>query len=142
MPSSTTTCDGSVAAATAVNDLLKLLPPLDVGDPRAFIAAAVAIFASYPASIYAQVLDPVHGLPSETARPTLADIKRACKRAYDPRAMELARERAKQWTAMAEAKEAADLQAVVKRSDRRREAEKAEVAAIRSAHPGAVFGHV
>lgn len=142
MPSSTTTCDGSVAAATAVNDLLKLLPPLDVGDPRAFIAAAVAIFASYPASIYPKVLDPVRGLPSETARPTLADIKRACAQAYHPRAMELARERAKQWTAMAEAKDAADLQAVVKRSDRRREAEKVEVAAIRSAHPGAVFGHV
>jgi hypothetical protein len=139
MPSSTTTCDGR-AAATAVNDLLKLLPPLDVGDPRAFIAAAVAIFASYPASIYAQVLDPVHGLPSETARPTLADIKRACKRAYEPRAMELARERAAQYAANAEARDRAEMERTRKRADRRRAAERAEVASMRAAHPGAAFG--
>jgi len=116
------------------------LPPLDVGDPRAFIAAAVTIFASYPPSIYPKVLDPVRGLPSQTARPTLADIKRALEVAYEPRAMELARERAKQWAALAAAKEARDLAEVEKRSERRRLAEKAEVMALRARYPNRAYG--
>ncbi|MCC6775673.1 MAG: hypothetical protein IT537_03395 [Hyphomicrobiales bacterium] len=64
--------------------MFDLLPPLDVSDPRAFMAAAAAIFASYPAEVWASVIDPVRGLPGRTARPTLADIKAACDEAYEP----------------------------------------------------------
>lgn len=72
------------AAAKAVDRLFDLLPPLDVGDPKAFIAAAATIFAAYPPEVWDAVNDPVRGITGKAARPALADIKKACDLAYEP----------------------------------------------------------
>jgi hypothetical protein len=70
------------AAKLAAARLFDLLPPLDVGDPRAFLAGTVAIFAEYPAEVMQAAIDPVHGIPSRTDRPTLRLIKAVCDEFY------------------------------------------------------------
>jgi hypothetical protein len=61
----------------------------DVADPRAFMIAATAIFAHYPAETWEGVLAEVK------PRPELADIKAACERAYEPIERRTDRDRAR-----------------------------------------------
>jgi hypothetical protein len=100
----------------------------DVGDPRSFLVGAVAIFASYPASIWPQVIDPVHGLPNRTARPTLADITAACKDAYEPIARQITRETVRKLREGEAAREMEEREACSRRTDLRRAREKTELA--------------
>ena len=85
-----------IAAAKAADRLFDLLPPLDVSDPQAFMTAVVAIFAAYPPEVWEGVLCPVMGIPGRTPRPTLADIKAACDRAYEPIERQIERQRAEE----------------------------------------------
>ena len=71
-------------AKAMASRLFDLLPQLDVADPEFFIAAAVAILAEYPADVMLAAIDPVHGIPSRTDRPTLRLIKAACEESYAP----------------------------------------------------------
>jgi hypothetical protein len=64
--------------------LFDLLLQLDVADPEAFIAGTVAILAEYPRDILLAAIDPVHGIPSRTDRPTLRLIKVVCDELYEP----------------------------------------------------------
>lgn len=72
------------AAKQATERLLDLLPPLDVNEPEAFIAAIVAIFANYPPAVMASAIDPVRGIPSRADRPTLKLVKAVCEEIYGP----------------------------------------------------------
>ena len=81
-------------ARLATERLFNLLPPLDVGDPREFIAATVAILARFPAEVMMRAIDPVEGIPSRTDRPTLKLIKSVCEEFHGPIVREEARERA------------------------------------------------
>lgn len=69
------------AAATAAGRLFDLLPPLDVGDPRAFIAATVAIFVEYPDDVTAKA---IHVIAQRSDRPTLRIIRAVCEEIYAP----------------------------------------------------------
>jgi hypothetical protein len=120
------------AAAEAVDRLLDLFPPLDVGNPRAFIAGLVAIFANYPAEVWKYVVDPVHGLPGRTARPTLYDLKTVCDEFYEPLARQIARERALQYRELEVANEAKLLEDSRRRADLRRALEQKDIAAARA----------
>jgi hypothetical protein len=62
--------------------LFDLLPPLDVGDPEAFIAGAVAILAEFPPEVMECAVHPVHGIPKRTDRPTLKMIHDSCAEHY------------------------------------------------------------
>jgi hypothetical protein len=82
------------AAARAADALFRFCTPVDVGDPRAFLAAVIGIFMPYPTEVMEAVADPVRGLPSRVKRPDLVDIRRACEEAYAPIERRLERERA------------------------------------------------
>jgi hypothetical protein len=69
-----------------------LLPPLDVGDPEAFMAATVTIFASYPLEVMQGALHPLKGIPGRSDRPTLRLIKMVCDEIYAPILREKERE--------------------------------------------------
>jgi hypothetical protein len=74
--------------------MLDLLPPIDyVGDPKAWIAAAVVLFSEYPSEVWPAV---VHGVPRGTPRPHLCDLKCALDEAYEPIERQLERERVAQ----------------------------------------------
>ena len=64
--------------------MLDFLPPLDVGNPKVFIAGITAIFASYPVEVMEAAVDPVKGIPARTDRPTLKLITEVCEEIYDP----------------------------------------------------------
>jgi hypothetical protein len=66
---------------------------MDVGDPRAFLAAVIGIMMEFPIEVMETVVDPVRGLPSRVRRPTLPHIREACEAAYEPIARRLQRER-------------------------------------------------
>jgi hypothetical protein len=72
------------AAAKATDALFRFCTPVDVGDPRAFLAAVIGIFMEYPVEVMEIVADPVRGLPSRVKRPDLVDIRKACDVAYEP----------------------------------------------------------
>lgn len=82
-------------ARLAAERLFNLLPPLDVGDPREFIAATVAILAEFPAEVMMRAIDPVHGIPTRTDRPTLKLIKAVCEEFHGPIMREEERARAR-----------------------------------------------
>jgi type II secretory pathway component HofQ len=104
---------------------------LDVGNPRAFIAGAVLIFSHYPAEVWDDVINPARGLPSRTARPSLADIKAACEEIYEPRARQITRERARAFRENEAERERAALERLKQQGEKRRAAEKAELAELK-----------
>lgn len=80
-------------AATAVDKLLNFYPPLDVNDPKAFIAGLVALLAQYPAELMEFAIDPARGIPSHLkSLHSLAAIKEVCDDLYEPIARRLHRE--------------------------------------------------
>lgn len=81
------------AAANATDRLFDLLPPQDVGDPYAFIAAVARVFVSYPAEIMDKA---VIEIAQRTDRPTLRFVRETLDALYEPIARQAARERAAQ----------------------------------------------
>jgi hypothetical protein len=71
-------------AKAMADKLFDLLPPLDVGDPEAFIAGTIAILAQYPGDVMLAAIDPANGIPSRTDRPTLRLIKQVCEEYWEP----------------------------------------------------------
>lgn len=74
--------------------LFDLLPPQDIGEPEAFLAAASALFANYPAEIGEQA---AFEIPQRSDRPTLK-LMREVLDEFAERAMtaQNTRERARQ----------------------------------------------
>jgi hypothetical protein len=81
------------AAAKATDALFQFCTPVDVGDPRAFLAAVIGVFMEFPIEVMDLVADPVRGLPSRVKRPDLVDIRRACEEAYAPIWQQIERDR-------------------------------------------------
>lgn len=71
-------------AAKAVDRLFDLLPPLDVGDPKAFMASVAAIFSLYPDAVVEAAVGGPRGIATRTDRPTLKFIKEVCEEFYAP----------------------------------------------------------
>lgn len=71
-------------AAKAVDRLFDLLPPQDVGDPKAFMASVAAIFSQYPDAVVEQAAVGPRGIATRTDRPTLRLIKEVCEEFYGP----------------------------------------------------------
>lgn len=70
--------------------MFKLLPPLDVGDPKAFLAAAIATFAEYPPEVMDAAVPKIAKL---TDRPTLKIIGSVCEEIYAPIERQIVRDR-------------------------------------------------
>lgn len=68
----------------AVHRLFALLPPPDVGDPKAFMATAAAILAQYPDAVVEAAVSGPRGIATRTERPTLKFIKEVCEEFYQP----------------------------------------------------------
>jgi hypothetical protein len=71
--------------------LFKLLPPLDVTDPKSFMAETISILSGYPDAVTERA---AHEIPRRTDRPTLRLIKTVCDELLDPIERELERRRA------------------------------------------------
>jgi hypothetical protein len=83
----------STDAAKAVERLLSFYPPLDVSDPKVFIAGIVAILAEYPAQFYPVVVSPT-GIPKRIKYlRNLAEIDEVCQELYAPILRSLEREK-------------------------------------------------
>lgn len=76
-------------AAKAVDRLFDLLPPQDVGDPKAFLAAMIALFAEYPPEVFEQA---VFVIAQRSDRPTLKLARTVLVELYEPVARRLTRE--------------------------------------------------
>lgn len=61
--------------------MFDLLPPQDVGDPKAFLAGMVALFADYPAEVFEQA---VFTIPQRSDRPTLKIARAVLDELYEP----------------------------------------------------------
>lgn len=70
-----------MAIASLTDRLFDLLPPLDVGDPAAFQAATVAVFAGYPLEVIEAA---VPKIACSSDRPTLKLITAVCEELYAP----------------------------------------------------------
>ena len=71
--------------------MFDLLPPLDVGDSKSFLAAAITMFAEYPI----EVMDKgVFEIPQLSDRPTLKLMRQTLDKIYEPIGRELERKRA------------------------------------------------
>lgn len=90
-PASPTLSAHQMKAAKTADLLFDLLPPLDVGDPKAFAAATIAILAGYPAEVLDQA---VAAIAKRSDRPTLKFITEVCEELYAPIERRLERERA------------------------------------------------
>jgi hypothetical protein len=71
-------------AAKAVDRLFDLLPPQDVGDPKAFMASVAAIFSQYPDAVVEAAVGGPRGVATRTDRPTLKFIREVCEEFYAP----------------------------------------------------------
>ena len=71
--------------------MFNLLPPLDVIDPKSFMAETISILLGYPDEVVART---VHEIPRRTDRPTLRLIKSVCDELVEPIDRELQRRRA------------------------------------------------
>jgi hypothetical protein len=72
--------------------LLSFYPPLDVVDPKTFIAGIVSILAQYPEELMATAVAPT-GIPARIkALRSLAAIKEVCDELYEPIARRIERE--------------------------------------------------
>jgi hypothetical protein len=80
-----------IMAAETADRLFGLIPPLDVGDPKRFIAATIAIFAEYPAEVMDQF---PAAIAQRRDRPTLPLIRSVCEEVNAPYAREIERKRA------------------------------------------------
>lgn len=68
--------------------MFDLLPPQDVGDPKAYLAAIAAILAGYPEAVQEMA---VIGVPTRSSRPSLELIKSVCDELYEPMLRDLER---------------------------------------------------
>lgn len=76
----------------AVDRLLNFYPPLDVADPRVFIAGIGAVLAKYPPELITAAVSP-DGIPVRlTTLRSLAEIDEVCRDLYAPIARQRARE--------------------------------------------------
>lgn len=70
--------------------MFNLLPPLDVGDPKEFLAATIATFAAYPVDVMEAA---VPKIAHQTDRSTLKVIKAVCDEIYAPIERQIERDR-------------------------------------------------
>lgn len=85
--------DNSRKIAKLVERLFSFYPPLDVGDPKAFLAGVVALMQHYPMDIVERVCDPARGLPSTNKyAPNLAEIRNALEVVAEPWRRQMERE--------------------------------------------------
>lgn len=75
-----------------VHKLFRLLPPQDVLDAEAFLAAAVALFAGYPAEVGERAIALIAG---KSDRPTLKIMRQALDEIFAPIERESARQAAR-----------------------------------------------
>jgi len=68
-----------------------LLPPQDVGDPRAFMAAVTLVFTGYPAEVVDAAIPKIAMLSD---KPTLKLVKAVCDEIYGPALRAIERQRA------------------------------------------------
>ncbi len=67
----------------ATGKLFRFLPPLDVDDPRHFMAAVASILAEYPEQVINAAVCPT-GIPARSDRPTLRLVKQVCDEILEP----------------------------------------------------------
>lgn len=79
------------AAAMAVDRLFDLLPPQDVGDAKAFLAFAIALFVRYPPQVQDQA---VFEIPQRSDRPTPKLMRMVLDEINEPFEREAERRRA------------------------------------------------
>jgi hypothetical protein len=89
-PSSPKLSPEQTQAARSVSRLFALCRPQDVGDPKMFMAATVALFVEYPAEVGEQA---VFAIPKRTDRPTLKAMREVLDDLYAPIARRIERER-------------------------------------------------
>lgn len=65
----------------ATKRLFDLLPPVDVGDPEAFLDAVTATFTGYPLGVLREAIVKI---VQRSDRPTLKLIKEVCDEVYEP----------------------------------------------------------
>ncbi len=70
--------------------MFDLLPPQDVGDPKAFLAAMIALFTEYPPDVGARA---VFEIPKRSDRPTLKIARAVLDDIYEPIVRQIERER-------------------------------------------------
>lgn len=87
-PASPTLNEQQIMAAKAVDRLFDLLPPLDVGEPQAFMSATIAIFAEYPIELIDRF---PAAIAQRSDRPTLRLVRAICDEINEPYARETAR---------------------------------------------------
>lgn len=80
-------------AKRQVEKLFNLLPPQDVLDPEAFLAATITAFAEYPIEVMATAATDI---PQRTDRATLKFIRERLDIIYEPFERQLERDRAAQ----------------------------------------------
>ncbi len=74
---------------------MNFYPPLDVADPKEFIAGIVALLAQYPAELISVAVDPAGGIPARLKYlNSLAAIKEVCGELYEPIVRRMTREAA------------------------------------------------
>src|SRR5215475_6167574 len=83
-PQSISSTAQRLVMAQAARQLFAFCEMPEIGDPKAFMAAVVAIFEQFPNEVVRQVVDPARGIPSKHRRPALVDIRKACDDAYAP----------------------------------------------------------
>jgi hypothetical protein len=89
-PNSKPTTQSSAAEAT--ERLLKFYGPLDVLEPKVFIAGIVAILAEYPPMLHAAAVAP-NGIPKRIKYlRSLAEIEELCRDLYEPIARRITRD--------------------------------------------------
>jgi hypothetical protein len=71
----------TLEAAKAADRLFDLLPPQDVGNPKAFLSATAAILSEFPPEVQDKA---VIAIASRNDRPTLKFIKSVCDELYEP----------------------------------------------------------
>jgi hypothetical protein len=80
------------AAALATERLLSFYPPLDVSEPKVFIAGIVNVLAQYPAELHEVVVSPT-GIPSRIKDlRNIFEINQVCRELYEPIARRITRE--------------------------------------------------
>ena len=79
--------------AKLVATMLDCFRPSQGVDPYNFLTAIVGILLEYPDEIVRQIIDPIHGLPSQQQfMPSPYDVRQACEARMRPRRESAARQ--------------------------------------------------